>query len=192
MVLGDGATGKTCMGIVLSTNTFPWDYIPTTFDIVNINHRHKRTDYSFGFWDTAGGEDYDRLRPLGYPNTNVILIVFSLVAIESFQNVTNKWVPEVEHFMPNIPWILVGTKSDLRQDPERLAYLQEQNQRGPITNTEANDLVSRYNGAGYVEISSLQFLGLQDLLTLLSTTHHNAHNATAQAAPRRNTLCALL
>ena len=45
---------------------------------------------SLGLWDTAGQEDYDRLRPLSYPQTDVFLICFSLVSPPSFENVKTK------------------------------------------------------------------------------------------------------
>ena len=65
-------------------------------------------------WDTAGQEDYDRLRPLSYPDADVILICFSIDSSDSLRNITDKWVPEVNHFCPNVPVILVGNKMDLR------------------------------------------------------------------------------
>ncbi len=65
-------------------------------------------------WDTAGQEDYDRLRPLSYPQTDVFLITFSLVNPSSFENVKSKWWPEVQHHWPKATVILVGTKLDMR------------------------------------------------------------------------------
>lgn len=54
---------------------------------------------SLGLWDTAGQEDYDRLRPLSYPQTDVFLICFSVVSPPSFDNVKSKVLiyPAVEY-----------------------------------------------------------------------------------------------
>lgn len=62
----------------------------------------------------AGQEDYDRLRPLSYPMTDVFLIGFSVVSQTSFQNVSEKWAPEIKHYCPNTPIVLLGLKNDLR------------------------------------------------------------------------------
>ena len=46
-------------------------------------------------WDTAGQEDYDRLRPLSYPDTDVILMCFAIDNPDSLENIPEKWTPEV-------------------------------------------------------------------------------------------------
>ena len=53
-------------------------------------------------WDTAGQEDYDRLRPLSYPDTDVILLCFAINNKDSLENVCEKWKPEVGHFCPKV------------------------------------------------------------------------------------------
>lgn len=67
---------------------------------------------ALGLWDTAGQEDYDRLRPLSYPQTDVFVLCFSVVSPSSFKNVTNKWLPEIRHHCPDTPIILCGNDDD--------------------------------------------------------------------------------
>ena len=49
---------------------------------------------------TTGQEDYDRLRPLSYPDTDVVLMCFTCDSPDSLENIPEKWVPEIRHFCP--------------------------------------------------------------------------------------------
>ena len=48
-----------------------------------------------GLWDTAGQEDYDHIRPMSYPATDVFVVCFSVIERTSFSNVESKWIAEV-------------------------------------------------------------------------------------------------
>ena len=63
---------------------------------------------------TAGQEDYDRLRPLSYPQTDVFMLCYSVNSRCSFDNIQSKWIPEIHRFCPGTPVVLVATKDDLR------------------------------------------------------------------------------
>jgi Ras-related C3 botulinum toxin substrate 1 len=154
MVVGDGAVGKTCMLISYTTNSFPGEYVPTVFDNYTANTVVEGNPVNLGLWDTAGSGEYDQLRPLSYPGTDVFIICFSLTSPESFDNVKNKWVPEVTHFNPKTPIILVGTKLDLRDNEETIASLKQHN-LAPIQFVKAEKLAKEINAYKYVECSAL-------------------------------------
>lgn len=68
-------------------------------------------------------EDYDRLRPLSYPMTDVFLICFSVVNPASFQNVREEWVPELQEYAPSVPYLLIGTQVRLKSSQNMSLFL---------------------------------------------------------------------
>ncbi|CCJ30866.1 unnamed protein product [Pneumocystis jirovecii] len=113
---------------------------------------------SLGLWDTAGQEDYDRLRPLSYPQTDVFLICFSLVSPPSFEN----WYTEISHHAPNIPIILVGTKLDLRDNHVIIEKLKDR-KMVPITYFQGVQMAKEIGSVKYLECSALTQKGLKNV-----------------------------
>lgn len=194
VVIGDGAVGKTSLLISYTTNTFPGDYVPTVFDnytttislrdpnynssdhldnqdlhstaISSHSNEHLKI-FKLNLWDTAGQEEYDRLRPLSYPQTDIFLICFSVTERNSFRNVIDKWLPELktnsniensEIFIKfkKYPILLVGTKSDLSDSIN-------ENDPNFISRDEINQIVQENCFMSYVECSAMAQTGVREV-----------------------------
>ncbi|OTF76509.1 ras-like protein GTP-binding protein Rho1-like protein [Euroglyphus maynei] len=203
VIVGDGACGKTCLLIVFSKDQFPEFYVPTVFEnyVADIevdgkqvsvtfgNNTHTHTHYllthylhqvELALWDTAGQEDYDRLRPLSYPDTDVILMCFSIDSPDSLENIPEKWSPEVRHFCPNVPVILVGNKKDLRNDPYTV-----KSKIKTVSTEEGKAMAEKINAFGYLECSAKTKDGVREVFEV-------ATRAALQSKKRRRKKCIIL
>jgi len=140
-------------------------YVPTVFEnyVADIEVDNKQVELAL--WDTAGQEDYDRLRPLSYPDTDVILMCFSIDSPDSLENIPEKWTPEVRHFCPNVPIILVGNKTDLRVDETTKRELSKMKQQ-PVTVEEGRSMADKIGAYGYMECSARTKEGVRDVFEL--------------------------
>lgn len=118
--------------------------------------------YTLGLFDTAGQEDYDRLRPLSYPQTDVFLVCFSVTSPASFENVREKWFPEVHHHCPGVPCLIVGTQVDLRDDPSVREKLAKQ-KMSPVRKEDGERMAKDLGAVKYVECSALTQFKLKDV-----------------------------
>ncbi|XP_015608938.1 ras-like GTP-binding protein RhoL isoform X2 [Cephus cinctus] len=151
--VGDGMVGKTCMLITYTTKKFPTEYVPTVFDNYADNICVDGQEFNMTLWDTAGQEDYERLRPLSYPNTDCFLLCFSVSARSSYENVASKWYPEIKHHCPNVPIVLVGTKGDLRSEGDL----------DIISLRECKKMQKKIKAFKYMECSAVKQEGLEDV-----------------------------
>lgn len=163
VVVGDGAVGKTCLLIAFTTGSFPTEYTPTVFDNYCANLVVDGKPINLGLYDTAGQEDYDRLRPLSYPQTDVFLVCYSVMNPTSFENVGAKWAPEVRHYCPNTPLLLVGTKADLRDNKDALEQLRAKFKSDPIDAKQAEDRAKEIDATKVMECSAAVQQGLTEV-----------------------------
>uniref|UniRef100_A0A8C5RG52 Rho-related GTP-binding protein RhoF n=1 Tax=Laticauda laticaudata TaxID=8630 RepID=A0A8C5RG52_LATLA len=164
VVIGDGGCGKTSMLMVFAKGEFPKVYIPTVFEKYFAPFCISDKQVHVSLWDTAGQEDYDRLRPLSYNGANAIIICYDVTNPISFNNILTKWYPEANHFCKGIPILLVGCKTDLRKDKVLLRKL-HQNQLEPITYQKGEALARNLHAVAYFECSALYHENITDIFT---------------------------
>lgn len=186
VLVGDGAVGKTSLVVSYTTNGYPTDYIPTAFDnfsaVVSVDGQPVRLQLC----DTAGQDEFDKLRPLCYTSADVFLLCFSVVSPASFQNVPEKWVPEIRTFAPHAPLVLVGTQCDLREDVKVLIDLAKYRER-PVDPAEAKDCVREIGGVSYVECSSLTQKNLKEVFdtAILATLQNYSPHESLRGTRKR-------
>ncbi|KAK0149522.1 Rho-related GTP-binding protein RhoU [Merluccius polli] len=185
--VGDGAVGKTSLVVSYTTNGYPTEYVPTAFDnfsaVVSVDGQPVKLQLC----DTAGQDEFDELRPLCYPHADVFLLCFSVVSPASFQNVPEKWVPEIRRHAPFTPLVLVGTQCDLREDVKVLIELAKYRER-PVEPADARDCAVEIDAVAYMECSSLTQKNLKevfDTAILASLQDHSTSKARGGKHKRR-------
>ncbi|URE46102.1 RHO, partial [Musa troglodytarum] len=82
---------------------------------------------------------------------DVFLLAFSLTSKASYENIYKKWIPELRHYAPNVPIVLVGTKLDLREDKQ---FFIDHPGATSITSAQGEELKKMIGAAVYIECSS--------------------------------------
>ena len=170
VAVGDSKIGKSTLLRNLERKNFKTelpqnpDYIPVVLDEISVQSvTPEGLPCNLSLWDTPGHTgEYGTMRPLHYPNTDIFLVCFSTVDSKSLENVTRQWIPEINYWEPGTPFLLVGTKTDLRQDRETLDSLAEKNESA-ISLKEGSAAAKEIGAEGYLECSSLTMEGVENV-----------------------------
>eukprot|EP00092_Neocalanus_flemingeri_P015465 GFUD01016742.1.p2 GENE.GFUD01016742.1~~GFUD01016742.1.p2 ORF type:complete len:201 (-),score=78.80 GFUD01016742.1:33-614(-) len=158
VVVGDGAVGKTAMMMSFMTSKIPTDYQPTVVDTFSVDITVEGEEYTLDIFDTAGQDEFNRIRSQSFAGTNVFLACFSTVSKVTLDNVQEKWIPEIRSHDKTTPIILVGTKLDLNKESRHLSVSTRQRQ---VTREEAEQVVKQMKLVTYLDCSATTQTGLK-------------------------------
>jgi len=162
-LVGDGTVGKTAMLMSYICQAFTQDYVPTMFDNFSAIETVDGELVNVILWDTAAQEDYETIRTKTcFPDTHIFIICFSVVHPDSFLNVKQKWLEELKRAAPDTPFILVGTKSDLRDDAEVVKKLTEKG-KAPVTTKEGKKRQKEIKAEAYLECSAKDLKSVNEI-----------------------------
>ena len=116
---GDSNVGKTSMFLYYFRGESHPEYVPIKVEADHgpIVYTYKESGKKVGIYYNdcdGGGEDWHRLRPLGYDRADVVVLCFSIRCRRSFENIDEYWYPMVQKHAPKAPIVLCGTKLDTR------------------------------------------------------------------------------
>ncbi|WPH01717.1 Putative rho3 protein [Acrodontium crateriforme] len=164
VLLGDGACGKTSLLNVFTRGYFPTVYEPTVFE----NYVHDifidNVHVELSLWDTAGQEEFDRLRSLSYDDTHAIMLCFSVDSPDSLENVESKWVGEIAENCPDVKLVLCALKCDLREqkdDDEAAPELK----KPMIDYKQGLAVAEKIKALRYLECSAMKNRGVNEAFT---------------------------
>lgn len=166
VLVGDGGVGKTSLVLSYTTGKIMTSYEPTCFDDYIVNIKTMNGVEKMQVSDTAGQETYDRLRTLSYYDTDVFIVCFSVEDKDSLENVKTKWIPEIKEYRPNTPYVMVGTQTDLRGSVTDITDACVKTQKG-------KKLAKKLGAVDYLECSSLESVGLDEIFTVAYTAATN-------------------
>ncbi|KAK9236888.1 small GTPase superfamily [Lipomyces kononenkoae] len=167
VILGDGACGKTSLLNVFTRGYFPQVYEPTVFE----NYVHDifvdGTALQLSLWDTAGQEEFDRLRSLSYNDTHTIMLCFSIDSRDSLENVQTKWVGEIADHCEGVKLVLVALKCDLRSTAgdDANGNRPGEGRRSYISYDEGLQVAQKIGALRYLECSAKKNRGVNECFT---------------------------
>jgi cell division control protein 42 len=88
----------------------------------------------------------------------------------SFLNVEEKWIPEIKQYMASIPFILVGTQIDLRDNVISLKDLNRKNLK-PVSREEGEKLARKLGARSYIECSALLNINVKQVFDTAIITY---------------------
>ncbi|XP_058458191.1 ras-like GTP-binding protein RhoL [Malaya genurostris] len=142
VVVGDGAVGKTCLLHAYTDESFTNFYQPTIYDKESIEMTLDGRKHTIQLHDTAGQEDYDRIRQQFYKRAHCFLLCYAINNRISYENISLKWIPEITA-NTRVPIVLIATKLDLRKGVS-----------SEVTTAEGARLARKINANSFIECSA--------------------------------------
>ena len=128
IVIGDPAVGKTELLAKFAKNQFEEKYLPTV-GVSILKEPIKLEDFDITitlmFWDVAGQPQFYMLHRPYYNGADGMILVFDLTRSSTFSNINNWYSSAVKFGLKEIPRILIGNKSHLKEEKKIILPMAE-------------------------------------------------------------------
>ena len=160
--IGDSAVGKTALLTRYMLGIMPSEHMPTTLDKFDVATEENNHEIILETWDTSGNDSYGQMRSLAYNDADVFIVCYAINSPSSLENVRKQWIPEIRSHSCQIPFVLVGTKSDLRPHKSEKKELSRAKQSLRLVDpAKASDEARTLGAFASTECSSLEQTGIK-------------------------------
>ena len=168
VIIGDMFSGKSSLISAYCHDKFSTNYVPTLLNTLSTDAEVFGESIELVVVDVGGRDDYAKLRKCAYHKMDIIILCYAANSLDSLQRITDYWVPEIKQHCPKVPFILVATKKDIRDDA-----LHESSCIGG----EKEDIVSTMRGR-----ETAKTVGAQKFLECSARYRDNTRNVFEMAA----------
>lgn len=184
---------------VLTRGYFPEVYEPTVFENYGYDIFIDGQSVKLSLWDTAGQEEFDRLRSLSYSDTHCIMLCFAIDSMDSLENVKSKWVGEIAVHCEGVKLVLIALKCDLRayEDDDYVANDANENtstkkKKRLITYEEGLAVAKEIGALRYLECSAKKNRGVNEAFSETARCALNAKSKGSVEKDQKKRFCVFL
>ncbi|KAJ6245231.1 gtpase crac1b [Anaeramoeba flamelloides] len=170
LLVGDKSVGKRNLIITYTAHVFVGENVPMSFESCKAKVTINKEDLDLQLTSSA------ILTSKKFPEADCVVMCFAVDSYDSFESLEVKWYDVMKEHFPNTTLALLGTKTDLREDEERLEELELEGD-SPIAWKEIEKLAKKLKIDNFYECSSKSGKGLSKFFEdLVKTTLHNKKN----------------
>ena len=116
VIMGDMFSGKSSLVSAYCHDRFSTNYVPTLLNTLSTDAKVFGESIELVVVDVGGRDDYAKLRKCAYHKMDIIILCYAADSPDSLRRIVDYWVPEIKRHCPKVPFILVATKKDIRDD----------------------------------------------------------------------------
>lgn len=163
VLIGESGVGKTSIISRFINDTFDHNVVTSlgaSYISKTLTFPEQNKSIKFDIWDTAGQEKYRSLAKVFYKDAMIIVFVYDITSISSFNEIKNFWYKQItENILCPPIYALAANKSDLYESEK-------------VEEKEARDFADHI-GAIYKATSALSNNGIDTLFNYLGKKYLN-------------------
>lgn len=200
VVIGDMCSGKSGLISAYCKDRFSETYIPTFLHTCLTDAKVFGETIELVVVEVSGRDDYARLRQCAYHKMDAVIFCYSADNVTSLDRITETWLPELQKHAPKVPYILVGTKKDVKENYIHQMELissdgecdrREDLLQSVVTTAQGSELARSIGAHNFVECSARYRDGTREVFETAAKVALQKSRRKRKSQPRTD-LCAIL